>query len=465
MQYNTEMIKELAQQVSQAFQGAVCEHEEKELGIADVESELREMLRAIGAEALSQILSRGEGTPVAELACQCGGRLHYQRQRTAVVTSVFGRIRYERAYYAGCGYGCGRGLAPVDQKYGLEPGAITSGLAALLGLAGIEFGFDESRKWLQAYLLFDVSENTIRSETEGLGALQAQREKGLCEQSQKKEYLQARLREGGRRPRRLYGSIDAAKVRIEPRCKAGKRPKKEEDWRDLKVGCWYEAEPVPSAQRSHRHRHQQARGQEVLRAKNMHYFCDILEADKFGELLWASGCANLADLVAELVFVCDGAVWIWKLIEHYFPQAIQIVDWYHAADHLKRLALTAFSTEAPRAEWLEQVLEDLWQGDIQEVIHACECLVYRCPEAEKEATYFSHNEQRMQYKKFRSAGYLVGSGTVESACKQIVTQRLKKPGAQWNVAGAVQTAKARAAWLSGDWKTLCAQRASLPMTI
>ncbi len=152
MQYNTEMIKELAQQVSQAFRGAVCEHEEKELGIADVESELREMLRAIGAEALSQILSRGEGTRVAELACQCGGRLHNQRQRTAVVTSVFGRIRYERAYYAGCGYGCGRGLAPVDQKYGLEPGAITSGLAALLGLAGIEFGFDESRKWLQAYL-------------------------------------------------------------------------------------------------------------------------------------------------------------------------------------------------------------------------------------------------------------------------------------------------------------------------
>ena len=110
-------------------------------------------------------------------------------------------------------------------------------------------------------------------------------------------------------------------------------------------------------------------------------------------------------------------------------------------------------------------LGDLWQGDIQEVIHACECLVYRCPEAEKAATYFSHNEQRMQYKKFRSAGYLVGSGTVESACKQIPLLNASKPGAQWNVAGAVQTAKARAAWLSGDWKTLCAQRASLPMTI
>ena len=411
MKYNTETIKELAQQVRQAFQGAVLQHQEKELRIAEIESGLREMLREIGAEALSQILSTTEETPVAELPCKCGGSLHYQRQRTATVTSVFGRINYDRAYYAGCS--CGQGRAPLDQKYGLEPGAMTSGLAALLSLAGIEFGFEESRKWLKAYLLFDISENTVRSETEGLGALQAQQEKVLSKKYQTEEYLQARLREGGPRPRRLYGSIDAAKVRIEPRPKDGKKPKKEEDWRDLKVGCWYEAEPVPSAQRSKRHRHKQARGQEVLRAKNMRYFCDILEADKFGELLWASGCAHLADLAAELVFVCDGAVWIWKLIEHYFPHAIQIVEsgrcasyhWYHAADHLKRLALAVFSTEPPRTEWLEQVLEDLWQGHIPEVVHACECLAPHCPEAEKESTYFTNNEHRMQYKKFRSAGY------------------------------------------------------------
>ena len=463
MDYNTETIKNLAQQVSQVFQSAVKMHEEKELRIADMESELREMMRAIGAEALSQILSTSGGTLQAELPCECGGTLHYQRQRTATITSVFGRISYERAYYAGCQCECGQ--APLDRKYGLVPGAMTSGLAALLSLAGIEFGFEESCKWLKAYLLFEVSENTVRSETEGMGALQAQCEKVLCEQSQEEEYLQARLRETGTRPKRLYGSMDAAKVRIEPRPKAGKKPPQEEDWRDLKIGCWYEAEPVPVAQRSRRQRDKQTRGQEVMRTKNMRYFCDILEAEAFGELLWASGCANLADLAAELIFICDGAVWIWRLIEHYFPHAIQIVDWYHAADHLKCLALAAFSTESQRAEWLEPVMEDLWQGRIPEVIHACECLTHGCEEAKKEITYFTHNEHRMQYKKFRLAGYLIGSGTVESACKQIVTQRLKKPGAQWNVEGAVQTAKARAVWLSGDWESLCLRRAALPLAI
>lgn len=91
------------------------------------------------------------------------------------MTSVFGRLTYERAYYAGCS--CGTGKAPLDEQYGLEPGALTSGLAALVALGGIEFAFDESRAWMHPFLLFDVSENTVRAETQTMGQLQAAREK------------------------------------------------------------------------------------------------------------------------------------------------------------------------------------------------------------------------------------------------------------------------------------------------
>ena len=153
---------------------------------------------------------------------------------------------------------------------------MTSGLAALLSLAGIEFGFEESRKWVKAYLLFDVSENTIRSETEGLGALQVQREKALSQQCQTENHIYKLVCE------KTDCGRNACMVRwMQPRCgsnprlKDGKKPKKEENWRDLKVGCWYEAEPVPCAQRSRRHRHKQARGQTALRARKMRYFCDI----------------------------------------------------------------------------------------------------------------------------------------------------------------------------------------------
>jgi hypothetical protein len=71
----------------------------------------------------------------------------------------------------------------------------------------------------------------------------------------------------------------------------------------------------------------------------------------------------------------------------------------------------------------------------------------------------------MRYDFFRTHGYLIGSGTIESGCKQIVTQRLKRSGAQWLVEGAVLTAKARAAWLSGNWHILCQKRARLPFVI
>jgi hypothetical protein len=466
MNYNTETLMNLAQHVTDAFKTAVAqrlETTETSLTIADVETEFRELLRQIGGQALSLFLSSALGTPAAEMPCACGGRLHYQRRRAAKLTTVFGPISYERAYYAGCP--CGHGKAPLDEAYGLEPGAMSSGLAALLGLAGIEFGFDESRAWLQAFLLFEVSENTVRSETQTLGALQAERETVLVQQSQDDESLQTRVRETTQVPLRVYGSLDAAKVRIEPRPKAGKKPEKQEDWRDLKVGCWYEAEPVPPAQRSVRQRDKFDREHTVFRAKNIRYYCDILEADAFGKLVWATGCAVNADLARELVFVCDGAVWIWNLVELHYPRAVQIVDWYHAEDRLKRVAHAAFIVERDRHAWLEQVTTHLWNGQVEAVIRACQAVALGGEEAQRAVTYFTNNAHRMQYDQFRAAGYLIGSGTVESGCKQIVTQRLKRPGAQWIVDGAVRTAKARAAWLSGDWDILCAQRAALPLAI
>jgi hypothetical protein len=464
MDYNTDSIAAIAQQVAQAFQAAVVAHHQAggpAVTIAEVETGMRQFLRQVGLQSLSQFLSTGAGTPVAEIACPCGGQLHYQRRREATITSVFGRLRYERAYYAGCR--CGPGTAPVDEAYGLQPGAVTSGLAALLSLGGIEFGFEESRVWLHPFLLFDVSENSIRSETQKLGALQVEREQGLCDQSQDETYLQARLRETRPIPPRLYGSVDAAKVRIEPGPKAGKKPEKHDAWRDMKVGCWYEAEPVSPAQRSVRQRDKYERDQSVWRATHMRYYCDILEADAFGKLLWGTGCVAQADRVAELVFVCDGAAWIWNLIDFYYPHARQIVDWYHAADRLKQVALVAWPAPAEREVWLEDVTIDLWEGRVTEVIRACEPFAARLTEAHEAVTYFTNNAQRMHYADYRQAGYLIGSGTIESGCKQIVTQRLKLPGAQWQVPGAVQTAKARAVWLSGDWDALCARRAALPL--
>lgn len=466
MNYNIETINSLAQQFAEMIKVAVREQQKASEStplIMQIESGMREALRQIGQQALGMFLSSCQATPASEIDCPCGGKLHYQRMRPAQVISVFDRVSYERAYYAGCQ--CRRGKAPLDEQFGLEPGAVTAGLAALLALAGLGFSYDQSPKWLQDFLLFEVAENTVRSETEQMGALQQRLEAEWIRQSQEEAYLQERERHPGPVPGRIYGSMDAAKVRIEPRPKKGEPPAEHEDWRDMKVLSWYEVESVPPAQRSARQREKVAREQPALRARNMRYFCDIAEADEFGKLLWATGCRVKADLSPELIFLGDGAAWIWNLVAKYYPNAIQIVDWYHAEEYLERVAHAAFAPGAEQTDWLEGIKQALWDGQVEEVISTCEALAASCEHARKAVYYFYTHAERMRYDRFRAAGYMIGSGTVESGCKQIVTQRLKLPGAQWTVTGAVQTAKARAAWLSGDWLTLCAQRSALPLAI
>ena len=466
MKYNTEMINQAAHQLADMFKATV--HAQKQScesnpTIAQIEADMREVLRQIGNQAVGLFLSGMQTTPVKEIACPCGGVLHSQRLREAKVISVFGKTSYMRAYYAGCA--CQKGQAPLDIQFGLVPGAVTAGLARLLALAGIAFSYDESPQWLQPYLLFDIAANTVRTETEQLGALQTAYEDTLIQQSQDEQYLQARLRQPGPVAPRMYGAIDAAKVRTEPRPKKGEAKEAHEDWRDMKVGCWFVTEPVPPAQRSTRQQKHATREQPPLRAKNMQYFCDIAEAETFGKLMWATGCTVQADLCPELVVLGDGAPWIWNLVTHDYPQAQQIVDWYHAEEHLEKVASAAFADVPQRQLWLEETTQALWEGQVEAVIAACQRLPAPCLLATQAVPYFTKHMERMRYDRFRTAGYMIGSGTIESGCKQIVTQRLKLPGAQWEVTGAVQTAKARAAWLSGHWNSLCAQRSALPLAI
>lgn len=461
MKYNIEKLNQIGQLVAEVIEEAMAQSGVESERIGDVEMALRETLQAVGQSALKQFLENADGERETEIECDCGGKLQYQRRRAATIWSVFGKVVYKRAYYAGCS--CQKGQAPVDRRYGIEAGKVTAGLAQLIALSGIKESYAEGSKWLKEYLLFEVSENTVRSETQKMGDLQRQADQELVNAMQDEKSLQQRERSQPAAPDILYGSMDAAKVRIEPRDPQEKALAHRETWRDLKAGCWYEGEVVPVRQQSTRQKEKAQRESVVLRAKNQKYFCDIAEAQEFGKLLWATGCAAGADRARLLVFICDGAVWIWNLIAQYFPNAIQIVDWYHAADRLKRIAEEAFPTPDERQTWLKQVTEDLWQGRVESVIEACRLLAKQSKLAQQSLTYYSNNIERMRYDQFRASNLLIGSGIIESGCKQIVTQRLKLPGAQWHLDGAVLTAKARTAWMSGEWQKLVSARSLLPL--
>jgi hypothetical protein len=125
------------------------------------------------------------------------------------------------------------------------------------------------------------------------------------------------------------------------------------------------------------------------------------------------------------------------------------------------VANAAFADKDKRQSWSDQLRTDLWDGKLTEVITAFNRFTQH-PQAREAAskavTYFTNNQQRMDYPTYRAKGFQIGSGTIESGCKQIVSQRLKVPGAIWELDNAIKTAKARAALLSGQWDTITSRR-------
>ena len=452
MKFSTKTVEKMAEILAEEMGNQLSDPQD----IREVETTLREILREVGAAGLKRYLEQMDGcvSQQKEKECECKGKQQSLFRREAVILSVFGRVSYKRRYYV-C-EACHKGECPLDKQLQISPGGVTSGLAELLALAGIETAFAESSRFIEQFLLFRISDNTLRKETEHFGELQKAREEEWKQQSQDEKWLQGRLQSMGKQSGRLYGSIDG----VMTPCKG--------EWREMKNITWYQVASVRSHE-THRHHTSQVGEQNNLQARDITYYCDITPAEKFGELFWATACQRKADLHDEMVFVCDGAAWIWKLIEHYFPQAVQIVDWYHACEYLPPVAEAAFGCDTPEYHaWLDQSRTLLWEGQIETLIQECQNL-NAIPAAKKAVynavSYFTNNQKRMNYAHFRQEGYFIGSGTVESAGKQIAGLRLKRAGARWTETGAVATAKARAAWLSDQWDDLADRRAFLPLAV
>jgi hypothetical protein len=248
----------------------------------------------------------------------------------------------------------------------------------------------------------------------------------------------------------LYATLDAAKVYTNEH-----RDDDDEGWRDLKIGARFEAmTTAPST----------SDGDWDVKANNMACFCDIAAADRFGELLWAPGVQRRAPRAKDMIVVADGADWICNLVETHFPKAVQIVNWFHAAEHLSAVT-AAFATSPEAQAWLSEAPAAPWDGRLDDVIHACQRKAHpNCKEdaARKAMAYFTNNRQSVRNPEYRAQWYQIGSGPLESGCKQIATQRMKVAGAAWIATGARRVAKARAASLSdGQWGIQAARRVHL----
>jgi hypothetical protein len=418
--------------------------------LSEMEQKIREMLLKVGQFLLSSWLALQETAYPADcVVCPCcGGQANYQFKRKGTLLTILGQVEYKRAYYL-CP-ACQKGHYPLDDQLGLRPGQISAELESLTGMTGAQLPFEQSSQLFESLTLIALSDHCVAKATQAMGSEVQVQEAEWMAQSRDEVWLQEqdRLAE---RPSRLYGALDAAKVHI--------RGEEEDPWRDLKVGAWFTTTALPP---------QTPDEDWKIEATDISYYCDILEAKEFGHLLWATGCQHQAQLAQELIFLGDGAKWIWDLVTEHYPEAIQIVDWFHATEYIAPVAKAVFTDEDKRQTWIKQVRTNLWDGDLDAVIDAFDRFTeHKCAQeaAHKAVTYFTNNRHRMDYPTYRAKGYQIGSGTIESGCKQIVTQRLKVAGAIWNVDNAIKTAKARAALLGGQWDTITSRREHLSLPL
>jgi hypothetical protein len=224
-----------------------------------------------------------------------------------------------------------------------------------------------------------------------------------------------------------------------------------EGWKEVKVGCVFEFE----TQAGYRRRSQEK--EDVVKAKQQTYTAYLGGPEEFGQLLSAEAERRGYDCAQKRASVGDGAKWIWNLTGLCFPTSWEIVDWYHAMDHLWQVSGLLYGEgTASGKRWVKRREDDLWLGRVHSVIEAIDALTPGLSaeaqeEVQSEAGYFRNNARRMHYQEFREEGYPLGSGTVESGCKNLVTKRMKGPGMRWSRTGAQNMLALRAEYLSHRW--------------
>ena len=208
---------------------------------------------------------------------------------------------------------------------------------------------------------------------------------------------------------------------------------RKEGWKELKVGVVSDLT---------------ARGQ-PLRQSQPCYTAVLGDVAAFRPALWALAVQRAVPYAGDVAVIADGATWIWRLAADLFPCSVQIVDWYHARQHLAQAATARYPNDEKQARtWYEQMSEHLFMGRI-----GCIVADLQQHDLADHAAYFHTHQRRMQYHEWRGDNYPIGSGNVESGVKQF-KQRLTGPGMRWSRSGAERMVVLRTAILSRQFDQL-----------
>ena len=376
--------------------------------------------------------------------CRCGHVAHYAGRHAKTFTSALGPLTLTRAYYH-CD-ACGRGSCPRDAALGLADTTLSPAVTRMVGRVGALVSFVEGHDLLHALAGLDVDAKTVERTAEARGRAIAEDERTVVVPAPPTAPT-------------LYLGLDGTGLpmrAVELAGRAGKQADGSAKTREVKLVTLWSAEGRDPA------------GHPVRDPGSVSYSAGIDSA-----ALPDAGLSPFAarvdrevqrrgfDRAPRRVVLGDGAAWIWRLADEGCPGAIQIVDLFHAKQHLSAVATAVYGAGTDLAhQWARLRHADLDAGHLRALCRAVRAHAPAHPDARRCWEYFARHRARMRYPAFRAQGLCVSSGVVEAGCKVAIGTRLKRAGMHWTVAGADAIIALRCCLLSGRFEDYWERRAA-----
>jgi hypothetical protein len=405
--------------------------ERKQTGGMDleaVEMGFRASLHQAGAAALTQLLQFPE--PAAEqraVSCPCGHRARYRELRSRRLLTALGEVELLRPWYL-CDR-CHQGQFPADEALDVKGTEFSPGVRRMQALVGQQAPFDHGREQMKVLAALEVTAKSVERTAEAIGADIAQREQ---HEIRKAVQLDLPVVTGKPIPI-LYVQMDGTGLPVVKKETEGRKGKSEGQparTREVKLGCVFTQTTYDEE------------GFAIRDPDSTTYTGAIETAEEFGRRLYLEAWNRGWSRAEKKVVMGDGAEWIWNLADIHFPGAVQIVDLYHARQHLWDLARRLHPNDPVQQKvWVKIHQKRLLdKGKIEKLVRSLRSIESANAELlEKirtEADYFERNAERMRYPKFRRQHLFVGSGVSEAGCKTVIGSRLKQSGMFWTVRGA-----------------------------
>ena len=380
------------------------------------------------------------------LPCDCGGAAHYAGRRSKTFTTALGELELERAWYH-CPH-CHTGFSPRDQALGLEGTSLSPAALRMIGVSAAQVSFAEASNLLRELAGLDINSKQVERSAKTLGQAIAQDERQVLEP----EPPQAPT---------LFLGLDGTGVPMRPsetEGRKGKQPDGSAKTREAKLCVIWSAE---------------SRDKHGLPVKDPDSVsCNAAiesiasrdtdsDPSPFARRILREVQRRGFDHVPQPVVLGDGAPWIWNWANEYAPDAIQIVDIFHAKQHLFEVAHAIYGPHSDLAsQWAKLRRDELDHGLIHRILAELRTHAPSSDHARKSLDYFSHNQSRMDYPNFRAQGLCVATGVVEAQCKSVVATRLKRGGMHWSLNGANAIIALRCSILSNRFNDFWERRAN-----